>query len=125
MSSWSSEELEEINAEVYLHLAAALPDGSTPKWVDIWSVPVGDRLFVRSFNGVGGGWFGPALESGRGRITAGRVARDVTFVVVPVEDEQTNAAVDVSFRAKYADSPYAETMSTDPVRLNTLEVVPR
>ncbi|MGW4562952.1 hypothetical protein ACWEN3_11260 [Streptomyces sp. NPDC004561] len=39
------------------------------------------------------------------------------------EDEDTDAAVDASFRSKYADSPYAETMSTEPVWRNILEVI--
>lgn len=124
MASWTAAELDSINAEQYFTVAVALPDGSTPKSVDIWSVPVGDRIIIRSFNGTGGGWYGPALDSGRGRISAGGVEKDVTFVPVAADDEDTNTAVDASFRVKYAPSPYAETMSTDPVRQNTLEVVP-
>ncbi|WP_236726303.1 DUF2255 family protein [Streptomyces sp. NBRC 110465] len=43
---------------------------------------------------------------------------------VDPDDEETNQAVDASYREKYADSEYAVTMSTEPVRRNTLEVVP-
>lgn len=64
------------------------------------------------------------LESGRGRISAGGVEKNVRFVAVASDDEQTNRAVDASFLDKYADSPYSVTMSTERVRRNTLEVIP-
>ncbi len=124
MGSWTSDELERINAETYFTVGATLPDGTTPKTVDIWSVPVGERIFIRSYNGTAGMWYGPALDTGRGRISAGGVERTVRFVPVDADDEATNKAVDASFLTKYADSPYSVTMSTEPVRRNTLEVVP-
>ncbi|MEU6130535.1 DUF2255 family protein [Saccharopolyspora sp. NPDC047091] len=113
-----------INAEICSTVGATLPDGTTPKTVDIWSVPVGGRIFIRSFNGTRGKWYGPALETGRGRISAGGVRRSVRFAAVPADDEETNRAVDAAFLDEYSDSPYSVTMSTEPVRRNTLEVVP-
>lgn len=124
MAAWTEDELNRINSETYFTVGATLPDGTTPKSVDIWSVPVGDRIFIRSFNGTQGKWYGPSLETGRGRISAGGVEKAVRFVPVDSEDEETNQAVDDSFLKKYADSKYAVTMSTEPVRRNTLEVVP-
>lgn len=124
MATWTEDELNRINAETYFTVGATLPDGTTPKTVDIWSVPVEDRIFIRSFNGTQGKWYGPALETGRGRISAGGVEKAVRFVPVDSADEETNQAVDDSFLKKYADSKYSVTMSTEPVRRNTLEVVP-
>ncbi|AZS47989.1 DUF2255 family protein [Microbacterium oxydans] len=124
MSTWTEDELDRINGEEYFTVAVALPDGTTPKSVDIWSVPLGDRIFIRSFNGTEGKWYGPALETGRGRISAGGVEKDVTFVAVASDDEDTNGAVDASYLRKYASSPYSKTMSTEPVRRNTIEVIP-
>ncbi|GAA5068608.1 hypothetical protein GCM10023336_51930 [Streptomyces similanensis] len=46
------------------------------------------------------------------------------FVPVDSDDEETNQAVDASYLEKYNDSEYSVTMSTEPVRRNTLEVVP-
>lgn len=122
MTNWTQEELDKINGDEYFQLAAALADGSMPKAVDIWSVGVGDRIFVRSFNGTGGKWYGPALVSGKGHISAGGVSKDVTFV--KIDDEETKQAIDTAYHAKYDPSPYAETMASDPVRDNTLEVIP-
>lgn len=106
MAAWTQDELNSINAETYFTVGATLPDGTTPKTVDIWSVPVGDRIFIRSYNGTRGKWYGPALESGRGRISAGGVEKPVRFVPVDPQDEETNRAVDAAFLQKYADSEY-------------------
>ncbi|MFE3473343.1 DUF2255 family protein [Streptomyces bacillaris] len=124
MTAWTPDELDRINAETYFTVGATLPDGTTPKTVDIWSVPVGNRIFIRSYNGTQGKWYGPALKTSRGRISAGGVDKPVRFVPVDPDDEETNQAVDASYREKYADSEYSVTMSTEPVRRNTLEVVP-
>ncbi|GAA0953063.1 DUF2255 family protein [Nonomuraea longicatena] len=124
MSAWTQDELDRINAETYFTIGVTLPDGTTPKTVDIWSVPVGDRIFIRSFNGTQGKWYGPALQTGRGHISSGGVEKNVRFVPVPADDKKTNQAVDASFLKKYADSEHSVTMSTDPVRRNTLAVVP-
>ncbi|KJL37140.1 DUF2255 family protein [Microbacterium azadirachtae] len=124
MADWTQDELDRINEQTYFTVGATLPDGTTPKTVDIWSVPVGNRIFIRSYNGAQGKWYGPALESGRGRISAGGVEKAVRFVPVAPDDETTNKAVDASYLQKYADSSYSVTMSTDPVRRNTLEVIP-
>lgn len=124
MSTWTADELDRINGQTYFTVGATLPDGTTPKTVDIWSVPVGDRIFIRSYNGTAGKWYGPALATLRGKISAGGVEKNVRFVVVAADDETTNQAVDASYRKKYTGSPYAVTMSEAPVRTNTLEVVP-
>ena len=124
MSAWTQDELNRINAQTYFTIGATLPDGTTPKTVDIWSVPVGDRIYIRSYNGTRGKWYGPALETGRGRMSAGGVEKAVRLVAVDPADEETNRAVDASFLEKYADSQYSVTMSTEPVRRNTLQVVP-
>ena len=105
-------------------LERSTPNRTTPKTVGMWFVPVGDRIFIRSFNGTQGKWYGPALETRRGRISSGGVDTSVRFVPVDVDDEETNSAVDAAFLEKYADSPYSVTMSTEPVRRHTLEVIP-
>lgn len=75
MTQWTKEELVSINGDEWFHLSATLPDGSTPKTVDIWSVGADNRIFVRSYNGTSGKWYGPALESGKGHIAAGSVEK--------------------------------------------------
>lgn len=124
MSTWTPEQIETIAREEDFHLSADRPEGE-PKWVRIWGVTVGDRAYVRSFNGTAGKWYNSALDSGSGHIAVGDIdATAVRFVPVDEADEDVNQAVDAAYRAQYEGSPYAVTMSTEPVRRNTLVVVP-
>lgn len=124
MSAWTSDQIDTIARETDFHLSADRPEAE-PKWVRIWGVTVGDRVYVRSFNGTAGAWYNSALDSGSGHVAAGDIASTaVRFVPVDEADEDVNLAVDAAYRAQYAGSPYAVTMSTEPVRRNTLEVVP-
>lgn len=122
MAHWNSEELTRIAAPEMFDLSAQLEDGTTPKTVGIWAVAVDGRLFVRSYTGLEGKWYAPALASLRGRVSAGGVSKEVRFA--RVIDEATNAAIDAEYLRKYTPSPYAPEMGQEPVRSNTLEVIP-
>ncbi|MCZ4302784.1 DUF2255 family protein [Microbacterium oxydans] len=122
MTTWNPEELARIAAPEMFDLSAQLPDGTTPKTVGIWAVAVDGRLFVRSYTGLAGKWYAPALASLRGRVSAGGITKDVRFE--PVTDEATNVAIDAEYLDKYTPSPYAPEMGQEPVRSNTLEVIP-
>ncbi len=53
MAAWSKEELQKIAKADDLHIAPFRDDGKTygtPTW--IWSVNVGDALYVRAYNGT-------------------------------------------------------------------------
>lgn len=122
MTTWTQDELTKIDTEEMLDLSAEMADGSMPKTVSIWVVKVGDSLYVRSYTGADGRWYEPAAETHRGRVTAGGVTKNVELV--PIDDESIKRAVDEAYRGKYAGSARAESMATEPVRNNTLEVVP-
>ena len=52
MATWAKEELRKIAEADDLHIAPFREDGvtyGTPTW--IWSVAVGDALYVRGYNG--------------------------------------------------------------------------
>ena len=123
MTAWNTDELARISAPEMFDLSAELEDGTTPKTVGIWAVAVDGRLFVRSYTGLEGKWYAPALATLRGRVSAGGVTKDVRFA--RVEDEETNRAIDAAYLEKYTPSPYAPEMGQEPVRSNTLEVIPR
>lgn len=118
---WTRQELDAINNDDWFGLSVALEDGSTPKTVQIWSVGVGDRIFIRSFNGSAGKWYDAALKSRHGHVSAGGVEKDVTLA--PIKDEATNMAVDEAYMSKYATSEWAKPMATEPVRSHTIEVI--
>ena len=104
MAAWQKEDLEKIAAADDLHIAPLRRDGvtyGTPTW--IWSVAVGDDLYVRAYNGQKSRWYEAALKQKSGRIIAAGMTKDVAFE--PVEGS-LNDRIDEAYRAKYSDSPY-------------------
>lgn len=122
-TGWSPSELERIAAADELEVAPATADGTLRSPTPIWVVRVGDGLYVRSWRGADGAWFRAAHSQGRGRISAGGVEKEVTFV--DVEDE-ANHAVDDAYREKYGRYPtYVEPMVSPQARATTLQLNPR
>ncbi len=73
MASWEKDELRKIAEADDLHISPFRDDGKTygtPTW--IWSVAVGDALYVRACNGVKSRWYQAALKQKAGRISAAR-----------------------------------------------------
>ncbi len=98
MSAWTADELDRVGRAEELRLASYRLDGTLRPAVTIWVVRVGDDLVVRSAYGPGNGWFRRAQASGRGRVEAGGVTRDVRFVAA---DPAGHDAVDAAYHAKY------------------------
>ena len=93
MAAWPREELRRIRDSDDLHVAPIREDGKTygtPTW--IWSVVVGDDLYVRAYNGTRSRWYQAALKQKAGRITAAGMTKDVTFE--PMQDGGTNDRID-------------------------------
>lgn len=123
MNLWTESELEKISATDDLHISPFRDDGKTygtPTW--IWSVVVGDALYVRAYNGQNSRWYGAALQQRGGRITAAGLMKDVTFE--PVEGP-LNDIIDAAYRKKYRGSPYLEPMIGSRARAATIKVSPR
>jgi len=98
MSSWTDDELRRRRGAEELQVASYRPDGSLRPYVTIWVVRSGDDLYVRSAYGPENGWFRRAEASGRGRIRAGGVERDIAFADAP---HDAHAAIDAAYHAKY------------------------
>lgn len=84
MRAWSKDELERIAGTDDLHISPFREDGTTygtPTW--IWSVVVGDALYVRAYNGQDSGWYKAAMRQEAGRIAAAGMTKEVSFE--PVE----------------------------------------
>ena len=123
MSAWSKEELRKIAEADDLHIAPLREDGKTygtPTW--IWSVAVGDALYVRAYNGQESRWYKAAVRQKAGRITAAGMTKEVTFE--PVEGP-INDRIDDAYRAKYKGSPYLDPMIEAGPRSATVKVIPR
>lgn len=98
MTAWTSDELTRIGSTDELEIAARRPDGTLRKGVTIWVVRHDDSLYVRSVNGRDAACFRGALATHEGRIRAGGVEKDVTFVE---PDHDIGDALDAAYRSKY------------------------
>jgi hypothetical protein len=124
MAVWSKEELHKIAEADDLHISPFREDGvtyGTPTW--IWSVAVGDALYVRGYNGVKSRWYQAAVRQKAGRIQAAGITKEVVFE--PVHDEAMNDRIDEAYRAKYTKSPYLKPMISARARDATVRIVPR
>jgi hypothetical protein len=124
MTTWTNDELSKIGNAEELQIASLRGDGTLRKPVIIWVVRLGDDLYVRSVNGRTSAWFRGVVVQHAGRIWAGGVQKDVTFVeeVDPKIIEQVGAA----YSTKYSRYPqYVAPLLTPESRAATIKLVPR
>jgi hypothetical protein len=123
MTGWPEAQLRKIAEADDLHISPFREDGATygtPTW--IWSVAVGDALYVRAYNGKRSRWYKAATRQKAGRIRSAGMTKDVTFAPVdgPINDE-----IDKAYRTKYHGSPYLGPMVGAQARSATIKVTPR
>jgi len=125
MTSWTRNDLERIGAADELQLASFKEDGTLRKPVIIWVVRAGDDLYVRSYRGREGAWFRHIQLRPEGRISAGGVTKNVTFVDVS-DDEALNNEIDAAYQSKYQrySATYVDPMIAPQARATTLKLVP-
>jgi len=124
MTAWTREELTKIAGADELEIASLRSDGRLGSPRTIWVVRVDDDLFVRSVNGRTSDWFRGAQRRHEGRIRAGGVEKDVTFVEA---DGDIEGRIDDAYREKYrryAENIVDSTLTPD-ARSATLKLVPR
>jgi hypothetical protein len=124
VTAWKSDELAKIGAAEEVQIAPLRRDGTPRKPVTVWLVRSGDDLYVRSVKGRSGHWFRGTQESHEGRLRAGGVQRDITFVDA---DRDSNDAVDAAYRAKYRrySGSILNSVLTPEARATTLKLTPR
>ncbi len=123
MAAWLKDELRQIAEADDLHISPLREDGvtyGTPTW--IWSVALGDALYVRAYYGQDSRWYQAAVQQKAGRITAAGMTKEVTFEPIggPLND-----LIDDAYRAKYAGNPYLSPMIGGRARSATVKVMPR
>jgi hypothetical protein len=123
MATWSKDELRKIAEDDDLHNSPLREDAvtyGTPTW--IWSVAVGDALYVRAYSGQSSRWYQAAGRQKAGRITAAGMTKEVTFELA---DATISDRIDDAYRAKYHGSPYLSSMIGARARFATVKVMPR
>jgi hypothetical protein len=123
MIPWPKDDLRKIAEADDLHVAPFREDGTTygtPTW--IWSISVGDALYVRAYNGQKSRWYQAAARQKAGRIIAAGMTKEVLFEPV---DDALNASIDEAYRAKYRGSSYLNSMISARARAATMRIIPR
>jgi hypothetical protein len=124
MRAWTSEELNKIGNAEELELTSVRSAGTLRNPVTIWVVRLGDGLYVRPVNGRAGAWFRGTQVRHEGRIWAGGVEKDVTFMDA---DPNLNDQIDAAYRTKYRRyaANIVGSILTPQARAATLKLVPR
>ncbi len=123
MATWLKDELKKIAEADDLHISPLREDGKTygtPTW--IWSVVVGDALYVRAYSGLNSRWYQAALHQKAGRITVAGLTKEVSFAP---EDGPISKEIDEAYRAKYKSSPYLGAMIGARAQSATVKITPR
>ena len=125
MTARTSDEPNKIGTAEELEIAPLRRDGTLRKPVTIWVVRLGDDLYIRSYKGRGSSWFRAAQVRHEGRIRAGGVEKDVTFV--EETDPGMHDQIDAAYRTKYRryGARYIDPMVAPEARAATIRLVPR
>jgi hypothetical protein len=124
MTQWTPDQLDKVGRAEELQIASVGPDTKLRKPVTIWVVRHGDDLYVRSVRGPSANWFRGTQERHEGRIRAGGVQQDVTFLDAGHDiDEEVEAAYRAKYR-RYAGS-ILNSVLTPEARSTTIKLVPR
>lgn len=122
--AWKPSTLHAIADAEEVDLAGEREDGTMRTPVTIWSVGVGDELYVRSWKGRGAAWFRHALATGVGAISGGGESQLVSFNEVDAA-ASVQAAIDAGYLSKYGHTEYSAAMLKSNAVDATLRVVPR
>lgn len=98
---------------------------SDHRFIGIWAVVVGGRVFARSWTQSEGGWFRTFLEDPAGTIQVGK--RRVRVRAVRVRSERIRDAVDKAYTEKYptpGSVRYVRGLRSPKRRDTTIEFVP-
>ena len=124
MITWTSDELTQIGLAEELQIASLRRDGTLRKSVIIWVVRLGDDLYVRSVNGRTAAWFRHTQVRHAGRIQAGGIDKDVTFVDA---NPALNDQIDTVYRSKYRRYAFniINSIVSPVARSATIKLAPR
>ncbi|APU16432.1 MULTISPECIES: DUF2255 family protein [Actinoalloteichus] len=124
MTTWTPDELARIDGADELQVTTLRGDGSPRSPRTIWVVRDGDDLYVRSVYGVTSVWYRGTRTRHEGRVQAGGVDRDVTFVDV---GDELDERLDAEYRSKYRRyaASIVDSITSAEARAATIRLVPR
>ena len=101
--------------------------GDDHRFIGIWAVVVGGKIFVRSWNVKPAGWHPAFLKSKRGAIRLGKNEKEIPVRARNIRSEKTKAAVDEAYAEKYttpASLKYVKGFRVAKRRDTTMELEP-
>ena len=127
MTAWPQDDLGRLGGAGEVEVSSVRRDGSLSRARTVWIVRVGDQLYLRSVNGPDASWYRFTRTFHQGRIEAGGVARDVSWIDVnATEHPDVDPAVDAEYARKYRGSTAAIAHINSPLaRTTTMRVEPR
>ena len=124
MEKWTASRLQVFAVADDMRISPFYSDGKTygtPTW--IWSVVVGDHLYVRAWNGQRSSWYQSAVNQRAGRIYLNGCNFKVNFCPVQGNVELT-VKIDAAYRQKYGHSAYVQPMLQAGPQSATVEILP-
>jgi len=124
-SPWKPETLAALGEAMEVDVTPIDRDGTRRASRTIWSIRVGDELYVRSWKGRRAVWFQDALATGLGElaVTGGGASQLVTFdevdAAAPVQRQ-----ISATFLTKYAGLDETASMNEQGPLESTLRLVP-
>jgi hypothetical protein len=120
--AFTSLQIDAIGNTNELHISTYRADGSRRNALPIWTVRIGDDLYIRSALGPDAAWYRNATKDNRLHVEADSVAADVALE--RAGDDAINAQVDAAYRAKYPHGGSATTtMVTTPATETTVKLL--
>jgi hypothetical protein len=125
-SSWTPEQLQQIDGSRELEIASMRPDGTPRQWLPIWVVRVGDQVYVRTWYRRTTGWFGHVVTTQQARVRVPHLETEVVVEDISDGDIDLRSAVDQAYQAKYAPrgGGSVRQMTTDSAAATTLRLSP-
>ena len=118
----STAQINAIGAAHEVQISTYRAEGSRRNSIPIWTVRIGEDIYIRSAFGPDAVWYRNAITDNRLHIDTGSVAIDVA--VQPTSDNAVNALVDAAYRAKYPSGGSATTtMVTAPATGTTIKLL--
>lgn len=100
--------------------------GADHKFIGVWPVVVGGRVYARSWGLSKDGWYRTFLDDPNGAIQVGE--REIRVRAVPAPSERVRDKVEEAYAAKYetrASQKWVRGFRTPRRREATIEFVPR
>lgn len=123
MSTWTTDQLKQIEQTPDLYVSPFREDGTTYGTpTQTWALVVDGKVYVRAANGTDSRWYRAAICQKAGRVRVSGAFYDVTFEDAGTDDE---AAIDAAYEAKYPGSSAVPVMQGVGPKSASVRISPR